>query len=319
MNYLKRKWNDVTQYIYENYIQEHPLSDINLNIYTLTEGQQILNDLKIFPTVIEDIILEYCAIYRIDHMKPYRFEVINKNFYKACFTFVWNRDINTKSLKESIQCYLLNNNKDPMIWIDRFFTSHYLFWSLIIEYMVKKEIACKENNSAFSIVILSDHPLKIWDQYIQYRCDLNESWLIDDQYKINNLSLLQTSNKFKVTFTSLVHKPDDDDDNQYYDLLITDIYHKGLQNKEIIQTYHLSKQIICIIPFSSEAIQDVQQNVDKNYKTNIQLIYCSPDKECCILLKPFELTKELLIDMDTNKSYHSINDGDIESLLDIHR
>lgn len=294
-------------------IQEKQLSDDNLNIRTLTIGQRLLNDLAIFPEVLDQIILEYCAIYRIDHMKPYSFESVNEDLCEKRRIYFLNRNMITPLINESIQNNLLTN-KDPMIWLNHGYNTRIasLFWSILIEHMVRKEIECKENNIQFNIIILCSTRnilSGVWNMYINYRCKLNESWLHNHIAQPLPYSF-QTSDKFNVIFTSLDSRIIDDNSKQY-DLLITDVYEKGLEpHQEFYEIYKITKKILYIGYWNANILKNIQQLINVDYQMKIQVITCK-STESYFEKKLFKLTKELLIDVEENKTYTNITNDDL--------
>ena len=317
MNYLKRKWDDFLVYFINKThpFHEDSLSDNHLNINTLTNGQELLSDLAMFPKVLDNLILEYCVIYRTNHMNPYTFDSVNKTLYDCEYVYFLNREMITPLLNLSIQKDLLNNTT-PMIWFNNHLDVYRtdLYWSILIEHMVRKEIECKEQHIAYNIIVLCDYDIElsnIWNIHTNYRFRLDEKWLRDDRIKLDDKLFFQTTNNFTITFTSLERKPIDNS-NKYYDLLITDVYEKGLSGlkcKEINELYKKSKQILCIEYFEATVVENIQRNVDADYKMKFKVIHLKTRP----LPQPreleeglFELTKKLFTDIKENKIYTRI-------------
>lgn len=255
-----------------NELQEEKIKLINFDndlcLYTLNQSQELLNDIAIFPKVLNQLILEYCAIYRQDHMESYPFE-----------NFKQYKDIAQTTVNTKIQNYLMNNN-DPIIWFGCGQVNN-LFMeclSILFEYLIKKEIDYKDNNKFnFNVLIIysrdKEFIIELFDTYKQKRKCLGEDWLIRDETadsKLDEFSVV-TTNKFSVT---LVNVRNIKEKHINSDLVITDFMTLGWKDSSNLleKCYSTSKQIFFILQYDTNFIEDTQYYMKGYQQYNIQYI-----------------------------------------------
>lgn len=272
MNYLKRRFCEIMTWVIPSKeitldpILEPSLDfDHDLCLYTLDQGEFIFDELKIFPTVIEDLILNYCAIYRFNHMKPYDFYSAGK---MACTHYYINK-LRKNMFIEQIQNYFPKHiNKYIQIWFDCLNIDYYseYYWSLIIEYLVRKEVEYKPTKTPYNVIFICSKlqdVRSLLQMYRDFRIHLNEKWLIRDTILNSNQVGINTINQFNVTFTEINNM--EFIDNISYDLIVTDLINPYFTQK-LADIYKNSKQLFSIGHFSGEIIAETQFQMNNNEK-----------------------------------------------------
>jgi hypothetical protein len=177
--------------------------DKDLCYYTLEKGRTFIFNSTTLPSVIVNIVLDYSAIYRDDHMSPYVFTV---------------NDTHKSFLEELVQPRT-NENRITCIATDRRGGRS----TLLMQYLLYKEIECKESGISFNARVISTGSRSSAARsgsLQKLRSDTKERWMVRDTLH-SNPYVLSTRNNFKVSF---VVSRDKRFKYRKFDCVITDDY-----------------------------------------------------------------------------------------------
>jgi hypothetical protein len=160
--------------------------DKDLCYYTLNSGFQLIYQWTILPVDTINIVLEYVNVYRDDHTREYKFT--SEPYFI--------------DLIHHLQLPYDNTNRFTVIISGRRIGKTWL----LIDFLLNKEIECKEQGKPCSILFMCAYPrdrARITTQHASSRNKLNEPWMNKDNDQITH-NYFSTNNKFNISFKTAI-------------------------------------------------------------------------------------------------------------------
>lgn len=219
--------------------------DTDVCFYTRDKARLMLYSMDNFlPKVLCDMIIDYCCIYRDNHMKPYAIESSLKN--KILFNRI---------LKNEDKCIL------QIIYSARLTGKT----TMLQDYVLAKEIEWKEStlyakkthpNPSFNILFLffsRSAAEKVCNAFLVQKSNLKESWMMHEQL-ITTKDMIKSKNGFNVYFNEeYIPKTSD------IDVLIVDEFAFCPKHEEFKYFFNKAKYIIMISTINDNNIENTME------------------------------------------------------------